>query len=79
MQITELHAPKGGGTLYVGSAISAQGPRYSFYATLSGEPCAVLRENPVFAMPDGRSVWVSVKAPSALRRAVRQAVKAVCS
>jgi hypothetical protein len=45
MQITELHAPVNGGTLFWGRAVSRRGRRYDFCATPTGSACCIYRED----------------------------------
>jgi hypothetical protein len=71
MQISQLQPPTNGGTLYTGKAVSKRGRQYIFYATFRGEACGVFRDDP----PYGR--WLPIKAPPALREAVRQSVSVV--
>ena len=74
MQITELHPPINGGTLFSGIAVSTRGRRWSFCATIDGEACGVQRADPLYDVP-GYTFWLSVRVPpAALRSAVRKAV-----
>jgi hypothetical protein len=76
MQITELHPPINGGTLYYGSAKSTRGRPYQFFADCAGNPGpGVFREEPQSALPDGRTFWLNVPTPRALQASVRQAVR----
>ncbi len=76
MQIIELHPPINGGTLYFGRAKSSRGRRYEFLASMNGEPGPrTFREEAWAALPDGRTFWLSVPTPTALRAAVRQAIR----
>lgn len=75
MQVIALHRPTNGGTLYWGLAKSNRGRRYDFIASADGDAGSrVYREEPASALQDGRSLWLSVSIPLALRVAVRQAI-----
>ena len=75
MQIVMLLAPTVEDALYTGIAISKHGRRYLFNATPEGASRSVLRQDPRCALPGGRCIWWHIKAPPALRTAVRSAVR----
>lgn len=72
MQITELSAPTGGGTIHSGQAISRNGCRYTFGVAADGEIVGVFREARGARLADDRVLWLSVKPPRALRAAVKR-------
>ena len=74
MQITKIEPPKKGGTLYWGLAVSTRGLRYEWYQS-RGYACHAYREDPSSALPDGRTCWWAIKAPTAPATAVRRAVQ----
>ncbi len=74
MKVYELTPPTKSGSPYWGMATTKTGRRYKFVATPDGETFSVCREGSVSS--DGRTFWETVKAPRALRDAVRKAVAA---
>lgn len=74
MKVTEIVPPTNGGTLFAGYAVSTRGRRYSFGCTAAGEVFGTFREDAAHPLPDGRTFWLQVRAPSALRDAVAAAM-----
>ena len=72
-RLSELD-PTTDGTLFFGLAVSKRGRRYEFRTTAEGDVGGVYREDPTCATADGSTFWESVRAPRALRQAVRKAV-----
>jgi hypothetical protein len=75
MHITSIEAPINGGTLMALNAVSTRGRRYMCSATSNGQACGVFRESPRDTLPGGRTFWKQVTAPTALKSAVRQAIR----
>jgi hypothetical protein len=75
MHIVMLLAPTVEDSLYTGIAVSQNGLRYLFNATPEGTSHSVLRQDPRRALPANRCLWQHIKPPSALRAAVRSAVR----
>jgi hypothetical protein len=74
MRVTEIYEPTNGGTLYSGRAESTRGRRYMWLAARGEIVKSAFREDPKYALPDGRTFWYQIRAPRPLSIAVRKAV-----
>ena len=74
--ITDLYAPHSGGSLFSGMVVTRRLRRYSFSASPDHACVSVFREEAQDALADGRSFWVPVPTPPAIRTAILAAIEA---
>ena len=77
IQITSLHSPKNGGTLYGAEATNARGRRYRFLTDLRGNVTEVDREEGPFKLGGApATLWRRQRPPASLVAASKRAIGA---